>query len=73
MTDRTCLLCGAAGDVAVALVAWLEPDPLHGKMFDSIPRCRDRQACRARVEALPTDNVWLVRDNTVPTVRRVSA
>jgi hypothetical protein len=44
-----CLLCGRIdGDVRVGLVAWAEP--IGDRVFDAIPRCSDRVACRARVE-----------------------
>lgn len=48
--ETTCLLCGATShDVATALVAWR--NPVGRDRFAAIPRCRDRAACRGRVEA----------------------
>ena len=46
-----CLLCGnpKPSEVRVSLARWR--DPAQG-MFSAIPRCIDRKACRARVEAL---------------------
>lgn len=48
--DTVCLLCGLPSkDVAVGLVAW--KNPVGRDRFAAIPRCRDRVACRGRVEA----------------------
>lgn len=49
--ERVCRLCGFTGtrpDVSKTLVSW--KDPGDGNLFDAIERCRDRVACRARVE-----------------------
>jgi len=43
----TCLLCGATGDVRVALVAWRQP--LAGRRFEAVPRCMDHAGCHRRV------------------------
>lgn len=57
-----CLLCGDAPadprDVRMALVRWVEPDA--ERRFSSVPRCIDRAACRARVEA--AGGAWEVQD-----------
>jgi len=48
--DTTCLLCGIPSkDVAVGLVAWR--NPVNRDKYGAIPCCRDRVACRGRVEA----------------------
>jgi hypothetical protein len=48
MLHSVCLLCGAEGyDISMALVRW--KDTTHGE-YGSIPRCKDEQACRRRVE-----------------------
>lgn len=48
-----CVLCDATGpDVAVSLVWWKE---LAYQAVDAAPRCRDRAACRKRVEAAGKD------------------
>jgi hypothetical protein len=41
-------MCGAEGyDISMALVRW--KDTRHGE-YGSVPRCKDEQACRRRVE-----------------------
>ena len=49
----TCVICGFESssrlDVALSLAHWSEP--LAGRIYDAVPRCRDRAACRARCEA----------------------
>lgn len=52
MSDEPCLLCGnqARGEVLVSLVRFLEPT-VPGRLFDHMPRCVNRAACRARIEA----------------------
>lgn len=45
-----CLLCGHTdAEVRMGLVRWADPAE-NGRVFDAIPRCTDRIACRARVE-----------------------
>ena len=62
--ETTCLLCGATGkDVAIGLVRWA--DPVGRDVFGSIPRCRDKAACRDRVEA--AGEQWDVLDAVRPT------
>ena len=55
MTDasmRTCLLCGDSGSVRMARAKWRTGRPVGGRMWEAIPRCTDRAACRERIEAL---------------------
>jgi len=69
MTPDACLLGGtssAVAEIKVSLVDWLEPDPLTGRIFEDLPRCVDREACRARVEAAGAS--WEVRDRTIGTL-----
>jgi hypothetical protein len=48
MTKQTCLLCGIEDhDVTVSLVEWAKP--IDKQRWSAIPRCRDREGCRARV------------------------
>lgn len=52
MTDVECSLCESTfGEIAVGLVEWADGLSPLGRRFDTIPRCRDRAGCRARVEA----------------------
>jgi hypothetical protein len=63
------LVCGhEAHDVGVALVAWRQP--LGREQFSAIPRCRDREACRSRLEAIGDE--WPVDDGSAPTLRPVT-
>lgn len=51
MTQLACLLCGAdTGEVTVRLVEWAEP--IGGRRYESLPRCRDIDACWSRVALL---------------------
>jgi len=55
---RTCALCGHTGnDVATGVVAWKQ---LVERPFETAERCRDREACRKRVELV--GDVWPVED-----------
>lgn len=64
---RVCRLCGdRSDDVEVMLVAYLEP-AVVGRFADSMPRCRDVQACRDRVE--DKGEPWIIRSQTVSRVR----
>ena len=66
--DGTCLLCGTTSlDVKVGLIRWREP--IGRDVFTSAPRCLDRPACRARLEA--AGEVWDVLDAVRPTVELV--
>jgi hypothetical protein len=48
--ETTCLLCGITShDVTTGLVAW--KNPIGRDRFAAIPKCRDKVACRDRVEA----------------------
>lgn len=50
MTLMACVLCGVEDHgVSVSLVEWREP--IDGRRFDAVARCKDREACRRRVEA----------------------
>jgi hypothetical protein len=50
MNYLTCVLCGTASrDVATGILAWKEP--IGREIFTAAPRCKDRAACRSRVEA----------------------
>lgn len=63
---RVCKLCGdRSDDVEVMLVAYLEPEVV-GRFADSMPRCRDVQACRDRVE--DKGEPWIIRSRTVSRV-----
>jgi hypothetical protein len=54
MTSDPCFLCGSRSDVAVSLVEWrdpiVQPAPKAPIRWEDLPRCRDRVACRDRVE-----------------------
>lgn len=55
MTYLACLICGDPRDTRFALVRWkTEPSYTVGR------RCRDRAACRARLEA--QGETWEVDD-----------
>jgi hypothetical protein len=45
-----CALCGndQRNDVETILVRWVEP--MNGSIWDDIPRCKDRPACRQRFQ-----------------------
>lgn len=60
---HSCSLCGSEDGVAVSLVEWREP--IDGRRFESLPRCRDRRACQERV-ALIGDEWPLVEPKRVP-------
>ena len=54
---NACLLCGDVNrDVTTSLAEWREP--IDRQRFTALPRCRDRKACRERVEA--AGSVWEV-------------
>lgn len=52
-----CLLCGAESDTRITLVEWKVPEV---RQWDAISACRDREACKARVEAL--NEPWPLRE-----------
>jgi len=55
-----CLLCGAdTGEVTVRLVEWAEP--IGGRRWESLPRCRDIDACWAQVVTVLAED-WPVAD-----------
>lgn len=57
--DTVCLLCGLTSpDVALGLIAWKEP--VGRDVFTTAPRCKDAEACRARIEA--AGDVWELVD-----------
>lgn len=61
MRPEPCLLCGAeASETKRELVRWLESAPGHE--YDTLPRCVDRVACRARVRW--RGERWEVADGT---------
>ena len=62
---QLCQLCGVSTDLRYGLVRW--KDPMPGASFDSIWRCRDVVACRARLEA--GGETWPVDDNTPVTIQ----
>lgn len=56
---KTCSLCGhTSHDVTQGLAEWLFPE--GRERFSAIPRCKNRRACRARVEEVGDE--WLVWD-----------
>ena len=66
--ETTCLLCGTTShDVSVGLVRWLEP--VGRDRFGAVPRCKDKMACRSRVEGSGAE--WDVVDAARPTVELV--
>lgn len=55
-----CLLCGAdTGEVTIRLVEWREPIP--GRRYESLPRCRDVEGCWGRVAGVLGED-WPVND-----------
>jgi hypothetical protein len=69
---KTCLLCGhTSRDVTVGLVKWVEP--LGREKFSAIPRCRNRRACRARLEEIGDEYpVWDAIDSVGNLVEKPS-
>ena len=60
MTQLACLLCGAdTGEVTVRLVEWAEP--IAGRIYDHLPRCRDVEPCWARAVGVLRE-AWPVND-----------
>jgi len=68
VSTEPCLLCGneVLAEVRVSLVRYKEPTP--GRPFEHLPRCVNREACRARLEKL--GEPWPVAD-TVAELPRV--
>ena len=64
MTDDRCALCGHPDkrDLGTSLAHWRDAPP--GMAYEHITACRDRDACRARVQA--QGDLWPL----VETVRR---
>lgn len=59
MRKSACLLCGLEDhDVQMGLVSW--SNPIDRQKYAAMPRCKDRAACRARVEA--NGDRWEVED-----------
>lgn len=54
-----CELCNTDQRVSVSLVRWKIGDKVQ---YDNLPRCVDRAACRARVEARGEEWMVLVDD-----------
>lgn len=64
MTHLSCVLCGdTSPNVRTGLIAWQQP--IGRDVFTSAPRCTDKVACRARVEAL--GEAWEVMDRPLST------
>lgn len=62
-----CVLCGAEDtDTRIGIVAWRTP--IGTERYSAIPRCREREACRTRVEA--TGGAWEIYDPLPPGVTR---
>jgi len=60
MSQLACLLCGAAqGEVTVRLVEWREP--IAGRRYEHLPRCRDVEGCWSRVTSVLVEE-WAVND-----------
>lgn len=48
MSRQACLLCGSdTAAVSIRIVEW--SDPIDGRRFEALPRCRDRDTCWSRV------------------------
>lgn len=59
-TKLACLLCGAeVGEITVRLVEWREP--IAGRRYEHLPRCRDVDACWSRVTTVVGED-WPVND-----------
>lgn len=65
MNTSACRLCGneRVTEVRVSLARWRYPEAC---LFDAVPRCIDRKACRTRAEA--DGEVWPVIDPDEPSV-----
>jgi hypothetical protein len=60
MARPACLICGAdAGEITVRLVEWREP--IDARRYEHLPRCRDVDACWARVTSIAGED-WPVND-----------
>lgn len=63
---RVCRLCGIrSDDVVEGMVMYLDPEAA-GRLADAMPRCRNAQECRDRVEAAGDE--WIIRSHTVSRV-----
>lgn len=62
MTRPACVLCGSDVEVGVSLIEWREP--INGRRFESVPRCRNRRTCRERVALL--GEPWPAADSHKP-------
>lgn len=58
--QSACILCGneRPAEVGLGLIAWKKP--LGNQRYAAIPRCKDRPACKARVEDM--GEAWEVQD-----------
>jgi hypothetical protein len=77
---RRCTLCGSGAGITAQMIEWIRPVPVV-RVVDGAPtvvamtrwahgdRCRDRRACRKRVEAAGAD--WPVRDGYEPMLPRL--
>ncbi len=60
MSRQACLLCGAdTGEISMSLVEWAEP--INGRRWESLPHCRDREACWSKVVHVLGED-WPVAD-----------
>ena len=60
MSQLACLLCGTAqGEVTTRLVEWREP--IAGRRYEHLPRCRDVEGCWSRVTSVLVEE-WAVND-----------
>jgi hypothetical protein len=60
VSQLACLLCGSdIGEVTVRLVEWREP--IAGRRYEHLPRCRDVEGCWSRVTSVLVED-WAVND-----------
>ena len=60
--NSVCQLCGDTRDVSVAIVRY-RPEFTTGRLFETVPRCRDHRACRERCRDI--GDPWPVDDELV--------
>lgn len=71
MKPAECALCGSTTGVSVGLVRYPDPPPFAGRPFESVPRCRDAIACRARVES--RGEPWPIAEPDTPSAKSLGA